>query len=176
MSEIKKYPKVLIAIHWLTVILLIVVFLAGKSLENYDFNEENMNRYRFHALLGMSILILTVIRIFVKRKHKNNLPKEITYYSNTHKIMVNMVIKLIYVLLIVTPLVGFIMIFQTGALTYDLGGSFPTNPHFNETLETLHKGFVFSLLLLIVVHIAGVVIYKIKTGENLIARMCKFMK
>ena len=176
MTEIKKYPKALIAIHWLTVLLFIVVFLAGKSLENHEFNEVNMNRYRFHALLGMSIMVLTVLRIFVKRKHKNNLPAPINYYSNTHKIIVNLVIKLIYILLLITPLVGFVMVFKTGALTYDLGGEFPTGAHFNETLETIHKTFVFSLLLLIVIHVIGVILYKLKTGENLIKRICTFMK
>lgn len=176
MNKIKKYPKALIVIHWLTVLLFVIVFLAGKSLENYEFNEVNMNRYRFHALLGMSIMILTIIRVFVKRKHENNLPASINYYSNSHKAVVNLVIKLIYILLIITPLVGFIMVFQTDALTYDLGGAFPTDPSFNKTLEGLHKVFVFSLLLLIVVHIAGVFLYKIKTGENLIKRICVFMK
>lgn len=176
MNKIKKYPKVLIAIHWLTVLLFVVVFLAGKSLENYEFNAVNMNRYRFHALLGMLIMVLTLIRIFVKMKHKNNLPAPINYYSNTHKMMVNLVIKLIYILLIITPLFGFVMVFQTGVLTYDLGGAFPTNPYFNETLETLHKSFVFSLLLLIIIHVIGVILYKLKTGENLIKRICTFMK
>ena len=166
----------MIIIHWLTVVLLILVFVRGKALEGLDFNAENMNSFRAHAILGMVLLILTLIRIFIKRKNKNNVPKEIEYYSAGHKMMVNTINKLIYVLLIVTPMIGFMMIYKTGALAYDFGGAFPTDAHFNETLEVLHKVFVFSLLGMVALHVAGVVMYKIKTGENLVKRMCMFLK
>jgi len=176
MNTIKKYPKPMIALHWLTVILLVIVFIKGKSFENIEFNEANMNHYRFHALLGMLIAILTVIRLFVKKKYKNSLPAEITYYGDTHKMMVKTVIKLIYAFLIITPLIGFIMIFQTGAMTVDFGGPFPTGVHFNETLEVLHKASIFILVTSVIAHIAGVIIYKLKTGENLVKRMCMLIK
>jgi cytochrome b561 len=176
MTEIKKYPKPMIAIHWLTVILLAIVFIKGKGLEDVEFNESNMNQYRVHALLGMALLILTVIRLFVKKAYKNSLPPEITYYSDGHKTIVNLVNKLLYVFLILTPLFGFIMIFQTGAMTVDFGGAFPKDAHFNETLEVLHKGSIFILVSLVVTHVVGVILYKIKTGENLVRRICKFMK
>lgn len=175
MEKTNKYPKAIIIIHWLTVVLLILVFFRGKALEGLDFNTENINTFRAHAIPGVLILILTLIRIFIKKKNKNNVPKEIEYYSNGHKIMVNTVNKLIYVLLILTPIIGFMMIYKTGALAYDFGGAFPTGAEFNETLEVLHKVFVFSLLGMVILHVAGVVIYKVKTGENLIKRMCMFL-
>jgi cytochrome b len=68
------------------------------------------------------------------------------------------------------------MIFQTGAMQADLGGPFPEGAHFNEALEALHKGAVFGLISLIITHVVGVVMYKLKTGENLVRRICKFMK
>ena len=176
MNTITKYPKAMIIIHWLTVVLLILVFARGKALEGLDFSAENISTFRAHAIPGMLLLILTLIRLFIKNKHKNNMPKEIEYYSAGHKLIVNTVSKLIYVLLIITPLIGFMMIFKTGALAYDFGGEFPTGATFNETLEVLHKVFVFSLLGIVVLHVAGVVIYKIKTGENLVKRMCMFLK
>jgi len=175
MTEIKKYPKPMIAIHWLTVILLVIVFIKGKGLEDVEFNEANFNQYRAHALLGMALLILTVIRLFVKKAYKNSLPPEITYYSEGHKTMVNLVVKLLYVFLILTPLFGFIMIFETGAMTADFGGPFPEGAHFNETLEILHKGAIFTLVALVVMHVGGVVLYKFKKGENLVKKMCMFL-
>jgi len=172
MNTIKKYPKSMIIIHWLTVILVVLVFYRGTIIEELDFVEANMNTFRAHAIPGMLILILTLIRIFVKNKNKNNIPEEITYYSPLHKTLVGIVLKLIYVLLIITPLVGFVMVFKTGAFSYDIGGAFPENASFNETLGVVHKVFVFSLVGLILVHVFGVIVYKIKTGENLVKRMC----
>ena len=176
METINKYPKALIIIHWLTVLLVAFVFYKGTTLENVDFTEANINSFRSHAVPGMLILILTLIRVFIKRKNKNNLPPEIAYYSPLHKTFVETVIKLIYVLLILTPLVGFVMVYQTGALSYDLGGVFPEGVGFNETLETVHKVFVFSLMALIITHVAGVVIYTFKKGEHLVKRMCLLFK
>ena len=175
MNTTTKYPKAMIIIHWLSFVLLILVFTRGKALEGVDFNVENMNTFRAHAIPGIIILILTLIRVFIKRKNKNNLPKEIEYYSAGHKMMVNIINKLIYVLLIVTPIIGFMMILKTGALAYDFGGAFPTDAHFDETLEVLHKVLVFSLLGMLALHVAGVIMYKIKTGENLVKRMCIFL-
>jgi cytochrome b561 len=176
MNTIAKYPKAMIIIHWLTVVLLILVFVRGVSLEDVEFKVENVNIFRSHAIPGMFILILTVIRLFIKNKNKNNVPKEIDYYSTGHKLIVNTVNKLIYILLIVAPITGFMMIYKTGALAYDFGGAFPTGVHFNETIEVLHKVFVFSLLGMVILHILGVVIYKFKKGENLVKRMCMFLK
>ncbi len=172
--NINKYPKSLIIIHWLTFILLIIVFLVGLSFDDYEFNEENMNRYRLHAILGVMIMFLTLIRIYVRRKHINDLPPHITYYSKLHKRFVQIVTNLMYIFLLFAPLVGFIMVYQTGALSYDLGGPFPAGAKFDESLEIIHKISVFSLLALIVIHIAGVIMYKIKTGDNLISRMNPF--
>ncbi len=176
MNTTKKYPTSLIVIHWLTVFLLVFVFVKGKSLENIEFNAENMNSFRAHAIPGMFVLILTLVRLFIKKKNKNNLPKEIEYYGSGHKLMVKTVNILIYVLLILTPIIGFIMIYKTGAFAYDFGGTFPTGAHFDDTLEVLHKLFVFSLLGMVVLHVAGVIIYKLKKGENLVKRMCLFLK
>ncbi len=176
MKNPSKYPKAIILIHWLTVILFAIIFYVGTTFEDYEFSEVNMNRYRTHAILGVTVAILTIIRLIIKRKNKEKLPADITYYSPLHEKFVKTVLGLMYFLLIITPIVGFVMIYQTGALAYDLGGQFPEGTEFNETLENLHKILVFTLTGLIIIHIAGVILYKLKTGENLIKRMCLLIK
>jgi len=43
-------------------------------------------------------------------------------------------------------------------------------------LELTHKILVYLLGGLVFLHVAGVILYKIKTGENLIKRMCLLVK
>ena len=172
MTQINKYPKFLIIIHWLTLILLAVIFYVGTTFDEYEFNEINMNRYRLHAILGVSVMVLTIIRAFFKRNNLERMPVEITYYSESHKAFVKIVQKLIYILLIITPMVGFVMVYQTGAISYDFGGPFPIGADFEENLEIMHKIFVFSLLILIVIHVSGIFMYNFKNKDNLIKRMC----
>jgi len=176
MKKPNKYPKAMIVIHWLTVLLIAFVFYKGTTLEDLEFTEVNMNTFRSHAVPGMLILILTLIRLFVKRKNKNNIPQEISYYSSAHKILVETVNRLIYALLILVPLIGFVMVYKTGAFQYDLGGPFPEGAEFCDTLQILHKISVFSLMGLIVLHVVGIVVYKFKKGENLLKRICIFLK
>lgn len=88
-----------------------------------------------------------------------------------HKIFVATVMNLIYILLILTPLIGFIIIYQTGALSYDLGGPFPEDAVFDKNLVLLHKISIFSLLTLIVIHVTGVLLYSLINRENLLKRM-----
>jgi len=166
----KKYPKPLIIFHWLTVVLVISQIVIGKNLEKLDYTPENFNAYRLHAFLGMFLLLITLARMFYKRKHINEIPA-LRYYGPTHKILVNGVHMLMYILLIVIPLVGFYTIYQTGGLAYDLGGPFPSVEP-DKTLTELHEKLVLLLVTLIAAHVGGVLMYKLKTGENLLKRMC----
>jgi cytochrome b561 len=176
MSETKKYPKIMIILHWVTVILVALEFYKGFTMEEFKFNEANFHLYKSHALLGVVIMILTIIRLIIKRKNANSIPVEIEYYSAGHKMLVNTALKLIYFILITAPIVGFVMIYQTGTLGYCSGGDFPTDVHFNETLETIHKFMVFTLGGLIVMHVGGVFMYIIKTKDNILKRMCMLIK
>ncbi len=169
-----KYPKSLIFIHWLTFFLILIIFYIGLTLEDYEFNAANMNRFRLHAILGVTVLILTVIRAYIRLTKADQLPPKITYYSTFHKAFVVSVHYLLYIFLILAPLIGFIMVYQTGALTYDLGGPFPTDAEFDTGLLLLHQIAVFTLATLIVIHIAGIFIYKLKTGDSLLSRMSIF--
>ncbi len=171
----KKYPKSLIFIHWFTVLLLAVQIILGMTVEDKEFGPKDFNWFRAHALLGMFILLLTIIRIYLKNKHRDEIPA-IDYYSSFHKLLVNGVHGLMYLLLIVMPIQGFIMVYKTGALQYDLGGPFPEGAKLDKNLTEVHETFYYILLVLILMHVAGIILYKIKTGENLLKRMCLLSK
>ena len=171
MNEQNKYPKFFRFLHWITFILIVFLFISGLGMDDYPFNEENFFRYKRHALMGMSVLFLTLIRIAYKYKNKDRFPPDIKYYSPLHEKLVKAVHFLMYVLMILVPIVGFYAIYQTGALAYDFGGPFPTGAELNHDLLEIHEFLVFTLGALIVMHVGGVIMYKIKYGENLIQRM-----
>jgi len=174
MNTPEKYPKAMIMIHWLSVVLLIALFFIGKNMEEYEFNAENFNRYRLHALLGMLLFVLTLVRLYFKKTKLQ--PQSIEYYSAMHKSFVTGVLSMIYFFLLTVPVIGFVMVYQTGAFQYEwFGAEFPQT-NFSEALAQIHEAFVFILLALAAIHVSGVFMYKFKTGENLIKRMCLLMK
>ena len=166
----KKYPKTMIILHWLTVALVIIEIVIGKNLEHLDYTPENFNAFRAHAFIGMFILLITLYRMSYKRRHLNEIP-QIEYYSEGHKKLVNGIHFLMYILLIVIPLLGFYIIYKTGGLAYDLGGPFPSVKP-DESLVEIHETLVWTLVVLILAHVGGVMMYTMKKGENLLKRMC----
>ncbi len=171
----KKYPASIIVLHWLTVILVAIVAYKGFHLEDYEFNAANFSKFRNHALLGILILIITLVRFYLIKKHQNNLP-QLHYYSNFHRLVVNAVHAMIYTLLILIPIVGFLNVLQTGAFGYCFGKEFPEGAQLNDTLHEMHEILAWFLFFLIAAHVLGVLMYMIKTKEKLIKRMCLLAK
>jgi len=175
----KKYPPFVIIAHWLTVILLVVNVYMGFKLEDLaesqGLTEATFGNFRTHALVGMLILLITLARMYVKRKHKDELP-QLQYYGETHKKIVNLVHALMYLMLILIPITGLINVYQSGVFGVCFGKPFPENAALSETWHEIHEFLVKILLVLVAAHVAGVFMYIAKTKENILKRMCLLAK
>lgn len=60
----KKFSKGTIAIHWLTAILIIVLFPLGKYMEGLP-TSEKIGLIKIHAILGLIVFILTIVRSYL---------------------------------------------------------------------------------------------------------------
>ena len=68
---LKKYSNKLVTLHWLTVPLVIFSLVMGiLVLAELPNNAEKIKSLRVHMLVGFVIGLLTLIRIFVKKKHE----------------------------------------------------------------------------------------------------------
>ncbi len=171
----KKYPAPLIILHWLTVLLVALVAFMGYRLEDVEFSAENFVYFRNHALAGMLIFLVTLVRMFFKRKYKEQLPT-LNYYSDLHKMTVNGVHFLIYLMLLLIPLTGFINVYQTGAFGFCFGKPFPDGAQLSEFWHETHEFFIKILFVSVAAHVAGVFAYSFKNKEKLLKRMCLFSK
>lgn len=70
----QKYSSARIAIHWISTILILILFPLGKYTTSIE-GEEKLSLIQTHALLGLAVLILTLIRtwLFFKSKRLANL-------------------------------------------------------------------------------------------------------
>jgi len=59
----KKFDKGTIWIHWLTAVLILALFPMGKYMSGLE-PEDKMNLIKIHAILGIVIFILTIIRTY----------------------------------------------------------------------------------------------------------------
>ena len=66
----QKYSTATIAIHWISSILILILFPLGKYTTGIQ-GEENLSLIQTHALLGLAVLILTLIRTWLFSKVKD---------------------------------------------------------------------------------------------------------
>jgi len=57
----QKYSKGTIAIHWITALLILILFPLGKYMEGLE-PSEKMGLIKIHAVLGIVVFILTLFR------------------------------------------------------------------------------------------------------------------
>ena len=57
----QKYSTATIAIHWISSILILILFPLGKYTTGIQ-GEENLSLIQTHALLGLAVLVLTLLR------------------------------------------------------------------------------------------------------------------
>ena len=168
--SINKFPKTIISIHWLTFILLIISLFICPVNKSPEFNPQDLMHYRIQAYLAISLIILTVIRIFFKRSKYYRRPPYIHYIKPFHKKFIRLVNYLIYLFILIKSITAITIFYQAGIL---FNGPVKTleNIEFDPNLQLLNTVSTQILIILIVIHIAGVIHYIYKTGDNILKRM-----
>ena len=168
--SINKFPKTIISIHWLTFILLIASFFLCPVTQNTEFNPQNLYLYYIQAYLAGSILLLTVIRIFFKRSKLYVRPPYIEYFKPFSKWFIKLNNYLIYIFILIKSITNLTIFFQAGILFNDFDDTFE-NVEFDTSLQMIYVISTQILFILIAIHIAGVIQYVYKSGNNIIKRM-----
>jgi len=165
----KKYNKGTIAIHWLTFILIVLLFPLGKYMAGLE-AEAKMSLLKTHASFGAIIFILTTIRawLFFKAERPANIK---TGYKFNDRLVV-WVHYTFYILLFGISI--------SGIVTLLFGGYASALIHEDAEL-IIHSDNMFSLeghglmalllMLLIVMHVAGVAKHYLFTKENALDRI-----
>lgn len=165
----QKYNKGTIAIHLITALLILILFPLGKYMEGLQ-PVEKVELIKIHAILGIIVLILTVIRSFLFFKKKR--PADLKTGSKFNDKLVIWVHNIFYFIL-------FAIAFS-GIATMILGG-------YNEAVQSNnfdlikertditplkpHGIMALIIMLLLVMHIIGVIKHYIFTKENTLKRI-----
>lgn len=155
-----KYSLTLRILHWLIGIMIIVMigvgwYMAGLPQESelkYDILE-------IHKSFGVTILGLVIIRIFVRLFSKTpSLPSGLATWE---KWLTKITHFLFYLLMIAIPTVGYLSSDYQGFDVEWFGMAIPGLVADNEDtahlMHELHEIFAYSLLLLIMLHVAGTI-------------------
>jgi cytochrome b561/polyisoprenoid-binding protein YceI len=169
----QRYSLGAIVLHWTIAALLLFQVSLGWRLEDLPKGTAQFAGYQFHKSVGFLILTLSLMRLIVRLVARRPAPAEGT---PAVKLLVKTVHALLYAVMIVGPLSGWIMIstskirMQTmmfGALPVP---NLPLGAAWHEGAETIHGTLGFVTLALFVLHVAGALRHH-AMGDNLMGRM-----
>ena len=185
-----RYSSVAIALHWL-IALMVIGQLAGGFYMHKLPNEEadlKFQLYQLHKSFGITILLLTMARLFWRLTHKAPaLPEKMPGWE---KFLARGAHLGFYVLLIALPLVGWAVVssspFADSVQTYLFGiVHWPHLPFFegvadrkslSHDIAEIHEYLAFAMIGLIGLHVAAAMKHQFVDRDAVLSHMAPFLR
>ena len=171
------YSPVARALHWLTAALVLFMLPAGILMANVMPDGPGKDLlFHLHRSIGALLLPIMVFRLSYRLTHPPApLPADIPWVQrfaaeNTH--------RLLYVLLIVQPLVGWVATsaYRAPVLVFwlfELPPIWPEDRAFSERLFAAHRFIGIVIALLLCAHIAGALFHHFIRKDTVLLRMVR---
>lgn len=157
--EASAYAPSLRLLHWLVALLVLSVWPLGYMIK-FVRDEVKLDFYMLHESLGFIVLWLMLLRIGARLTRRA--PEPLTHGAERH--VANVVHILLYVLLVVMPVTGFLATnahgfplqwFNLVAIWSPIGKA----PDIAPIFSMMHEWSSWILLALFALHIAGVIFH-----------------
>ncbi len=165
----QKYGKGTIAIHWITALLIIALFPLGKYLSGLE-PSEKMGLLKIHAILGVTVFFLTLLRSYFFFKSKR--PDDLKTGSKFNDKLAVWIHNIFYFLLIGISLAGFAVMFLGGYIDALKSGNFDLIVSKEDLIPLKAHGLLATIMMvLLVLHVFGVIKHYLLTKENTLKRI-----
>lgn len=156
-----KYTLSSRIIHWIMAVIIISLIAVGIYMTEF-LNSDSENRsliYGLHKSFGVVILMLFIARII--NRFINKPPALPDNFSKNEKIGANIGHIVLYILMLLVPLSGYLMSNSYGYPVKLFGLELPflvtTNYDLGKVFSALHFYFGYAILAVIVIHITAVI-------------------
>lgn len=168
--NIDRYHPGLRLIHWLMAILIIAVIATGLMIED-KVTIAGEQAVFWHQSFGLTVFLLVWIRLVLRWSLYKPLP--IRILKRWEQAISKLVHILFYILMIMLPISGYIMIVAFGGKPHWFGFNLPTLllPESFQTAATAHVFMGFFMIILLGIHILAVVKHRLIAKVNLLQRM-----
>ena len=163
-------------LHWWTVAFLAVQIPVGLFMVRYgaatNFAEPTGKLYDVHKLLGLTILLLAVVRLIYRLVH--GAPADEPTLKPWEKVVSHVTHWAIYALLIVVPLLGWLAVSHYGPFE-PFGIKLPTLAAQNDARATqvffLHMVAAYALIVLLAMHVGAALQHYLIRKDGVLRRM-----
>jgi cytochrome b561 len=175
-----RYSGPAIALHWLIAVLIVSGFYLGWIMTDIPgFTPTKLKYFSWHKWIGVTVFALAVIRVLWRATHRA--PALDAATPLWQKAAAHLVHGLLYVLMLAIPVSGYLYSSAAGIQVVYLGiVPLPTligpDQALKGTLRTVHVLLNYTLLTLVVLHVAAALKHQFVDRDGLLARMLPFLR
>lgn len=173
-----RYTLTAIRLHWLIALLILGLFGVGLYMADLKLSPQKLQLYSWHKWAGVTVFLLVLVRIGWRIGHKP--PPDPAGMPRWQVVAAHGMHHLLYLLMIVIPLSGWLMSsakgFQTvwfGVLPLpDLLGK---NKETGDLLQAVHEYLNYSLAALVLAHAGAAIKHHVVDRDDVLVRMLPFL-
>lgn len=165
----KQYSKRTAVTHWLIFLLFIAAFFLGHELDESKDAAQKLSMYPIHFLIGDAVLLLTLLRIYFRKKDgepaaANANPQLNKLAAATHVLMNIAVIAVV--------ISGVATVATSGVIEALKLADPALIPDFHKVpAKEFHELFIGVTLLLVMFHVAAALYHQFIVKDNLLRRI-----
>lgn len=174
-----RYTPLAIVLHWLVALLIFAAFPLGVYMHELPLSPTKLQLYSYHKWIGITVLLLAGVRVVWRLSHRPPpLPDSVVGWQRQVSAGVH---GLLYGLILAIPLSGWLMSSAKGFQTVWFGvlplpDLLDKDRALGELLATVHQVLNFSLLGLVVLHVAAALKHHFIERQPFLQRMGWFRK
>jgi len=154
-EERAHYTRTAVALHWLVGLLLIAGFTLGATMSDLAVSPRKLRLFAYHKWIGITVLGLVTIRLVWRLAHR---PPPDLPMPGWQRVAAHATHWLLYVLMIATPLVGWMYSSASGyPVVYLKLWQLPDLVHKDQALAKVlvdvHAVLAWTLLWVVVLHL-----------------------
>ncbi len=167
----EKHNKGIIVIHWVTTLLILILFPLGKYMEGMNFSEKN-ELLKVHVIIGLLVFNLTILRVYFYFKYPR--PSALKKGDELNNQLVVWIHNAFYFLLLGISVSGIASLFSGGYLkamqAKYINDSIAIDSY-TKTPLNIHEILAGIMMVLLVIHVIGVIKHYLLTKENTFKRI-----
>jgi cytochrome b561 len=174
----ERYSGAAIALHWLTAVLIVTNLLLGLSMVALPISPRKLEWFLVHKSIGITVFLVTFARLAWRWYRPAPPPVAMPDWQRRSAAAAH---ALLYVLLVVIPISGWVYSSATGVQVVYLGlvplpDLVPKDKALAGALRTTHVTLNFALFALLCVHVAAALKHHFGDRDAVLARMLPIVK
>lgn len=173
-DQTQSYTRTAIFLHWLVALGLVGTFAVGFYMEGLPFSPSKLQLYSWHKWAGVSLFAVIVLRLIWRLTH--SAPKLPGDMSPAAQFVAHAAHWALYGLMLAIPISGWLMSSAKGVPVV-LFGVWPIpdlvakNADLGDRLQDLHVVLNYTLLVIVIGHVAAALQHHFIKKDAVLARM-----